>query len=101
MQLLLEEMSSVEGKDAGKLTMPQFVYLVRTEPVLRQWVPLEDDAGPAAYEHRAAVVRRAMARASTAGHDSPTFAVAAAAASAKAEAAASEANGASAAAVPS
>jgi len=53
------------------LTAPQFSYLVRTEPVLRQWVPLAEggDAVPAALEHRAAVVRRVMARASSGGDD--------------------------------
>ncbi|KAL1510670.1 hypothetical protein AB1Y20_006967 [Prymnesium parvum] len=65
-RLLLAEMSPTEGKGANQLSFQQFVYLVRTEPVLRQWVPLADDADRAAYEHRAAVVRRAMVRASTA-----------------------------------
>jgi len=71
-RLLLDEMASAsDAKGGRKLTAPQFSYLVRTEPVLRQWVPLAEggDAVPAALEHRAAVVRRVMARASSGGDD--------------------------------
>ena len=35
----------------------QFSYLVRTEPILRLWLPLDEVVTPAALEHRAAVLR--------------------------------------------
>ena len=37
------------------MTRPQVSYLLRTEPVLRSWLPLDEAGTPAACEHRARV----------------------------------------------
>jgi len=54
-RLLMSEMGG------SSLSLAQFSYLVRTEPVLRVWLPLEGDAPPSAYEHRLAVATAAAA----------------------------------------
>ena len=54
---LVEELApSVDGAaGGGRLSRPQVSYLLRTEPVLRSWLPLDEAGTPAACEHRARV----------------------------------------------